>query len=162
MGIGRQIRLVILGVIMIYIQFLKEFSDAQFARDVWRAEWRLIAGLGLSGETVEAPLLVPGNRDAASAGQALEVDLRRLSPLEDGLDNIRSEEGKRENGAGPGARCAVAFGDLCDAQGLRVSRPMEVVVLNCWVTETKETPLASKISTILAKSERERVRRSTL
>jgi hypothetical protein len=25
-----------------------------------------------------------------------------------------------------------------------VSRPIEVVVLNCWVTETKETPLASK------------------
>ena len=27
---------------------------------------------------------------------------------------------------------------------MRVSRPIEVVVLNCWVTETNETPLASK------------------
>ena len=33
---------------------------------------------------------------------------------------------------------------------LRVSRPMLVVVLNDWVTETNETPCASKISTSLA------------
>src|ERR1700724_1659439 len=38
-----------------------------------------------------------------------------------------------------------------DRRILRVSRPIEVVVLNCWVTETKEAPLASKVSTILAK-----------
>ena len=44
----------------------------------------------------------------------------------------------------------------------RVSRPMEVVVLNCWVTETKETPHLSNSSTIRAKSASERVRRSTL
>ena len=37
---------------------------------------------------------------------------------------------------------------------------MEVVVLNCCVTETKETPLVSKASTILAKSNSDRVRRS--
>ena len=37
-----------------------------------------------------------------------------------------------------------------------------VVVLNCWVTATNETPRASKTSTILAKSASERVRRSTL
>jgi len=34
---------------------------------------------------------------------------------------------------------------------LRVSRPIEVVVLNCWVTETNETPWASNSSTSLAK-----------
>ena len=45
---------------------------------------------------------------------------------------------------------------------LRVSRPIEVVVLNCWVIETKETSFRSKTSTILAKSPRVRVRRSTL
>src|ERR1700676_5028799 len=39
---------------------------------------------------------------------------------------------------------------------------VEVVVLNCWVTETKETPFASSVSTILAKSDKLRVRRSTL
>src|SRR5215470_15955336 len=35
---------------------------------------------------------------------------------------------------------------------LRIRRPIEVVVLNCCVTETNEAPLASRISTILAKS----------
>jgi hypothetical protein len=33
-------------------------------------------------------------------------------------------------------------------------RPIEVVVLNCWVTETNETPCASNSSISLAKSER--------
>ena len=49
-----------------------------------------------------------------------------------------------------------------ESRTLRVSRPIEVVVLNCWVTETKETLCLSKISTILAKSASERVSRSTL
>ena len=44
----------------------------------------------------------------------------------------------------------------------RVSRPMEVVVLKDWVTDTKVTPCFSKSSAILAKSASERVRRSTL
>jgi hypothetical protein len=39
---------------------------------------------------------------------------------------------------------------------------MLVVVLKAWVTETKETAFASKMSTILAKSLNERVSRSTL
>src|SRR6266566_8005887 len=39
-----------------------------------------------------------------------------------------------------------------DNRTLRVKRPIEVVVLNCCVTDTKEAPLASRISTILAKS----------
>src|SRR5467141_920202 len=39
-----------------------------------------------------------------------------------------------------------------DNRMYRVRRPIEVVVLNCCVTETKEAPLASRISTILAKS----------
>jgi hypothetical protein len=37
----------------------------------------------------------------------------------------------------------------------RVSRPIDVVVLNCCVTETKLTPLLSNVSMILAKSARE-------
>ena len=45
---------------------------------------------------------------------------------------------------------------------LRVNLPIDVVVLNCWVTETKDTFPLSKISTILAKSPSERVSRSTL
>jgi hypothetical protein len=43
-----------------------------------------------------------------------------------------------------------------------VSRPMLVVVLNCWVIDTNETPRRSKTSTSLAKSESARVNRSTL
>ena len=39
---------------------------------------------------------------------------------------------------------------------------MLVVVLKAWVTETNETPCASKSSTSLAKSVSDRVRRSTL
>jgi pimeloyl-ACP methyl ester carboxylesterase len=42
------------------------------------------------------------------------------------------------------------------------SEKIEVVVLNCWVTETKDTPCRSNRSTSLAKSASERVRRSTL
>src|SRR6202035_158287 len=48
-----------------------------------------------------------------------------------------------------------------DSRTLSVKRPIEVVVLNCWVTATKETPCASNTSTILAKSASERVNRST-
>ena len=40
--------------------------------------------------------------------------------------------------------------------------PIEVVVLNCWVTETNDTPWVSNSSTSLAKSASDRVRRSTL
>jgi len=47
-------------------------------------------------------------------------------------------------------------------QHVEVSRPMDVVVLNCWVTETKETPWASNSSTSFAKSASDLVRRSTL
>ena len=49
-----------------------------------------------------------------------------------------------------------------DSSTLSVSLPMDDVVLNCWVTETKETWCVSKTSTNLAKSMSERVNRSTL
>ena len=49
-----------------------------------------------------------------------------------------------------------------DSRTLRVSRPIEVVVLNCWVTETNDTLCWSKSSTSLAKSANDRVSRSTL
>ena len=41
-----------------------------------------------------------------------------------------------------------------DSSTFRVSRPIELVVLNCCVIETKEAPWPSRISTILAKSAR--------
>ena len=49
-----------------------------------------------------------------------------------------------------------------DSSTFSVSRPIEVVVLNAWVIDTKDTPAASKIATILAKSASDRVSRSTL
>src|SRR4029453_2249872 len=49
-----------------------------------------------------------------------------------------------------------------DSSTFSMRRPIEVVVLNCWVTETNDTPWASNSSISLAKSASERVRRSTL
>ena len=45
---------------------------------------------------------------------------------------------------------------------LRVSLPMDVVVLNDWVTETNVTPARSNTSTSLLKSMSERESRSIL
>src|SRR5258707_14770940 len=47
-----------------------------------------------------------------------------------------------------------------DRSTLSVSPPIEVVVLNCWVTETNDTPCASNSSTNWAKSASDLVRRS--
>ena len=49
-----------------------------------------------------------------------------------------------------------------DSSTLSVSRPMLEVVLNDWVTDTKETACWSNSSTSLAKSASDRVSRSTL
>ena len=65
------------------------------------------------------------------------------------LSRMRSEVTSRSNWAK-------------DSSTLSVSRPIDVVVLNCWVTETNDTPCWSNNSTSLAKSASERVRRSTL
>ena len=65
------------------------------------------------------------------------------------LSRMRSEVTSRSNWAN-------------DSRTFNVSRPMDVVVLNCWVTDTNDTPWVSNSSTSLAKSARERVSRSTL
>ena len=65
------------------------------------------------------------------------------------LSRMRSEVTSRSNWAN-------------DSSTFSVSRPIEVVVLNCWVTETNDTLCWSNSSTSLAKSASERVRRSTL
>ncbi len=49
-----------------------------------------------------------------------------------------------------------------DSRMFSVSRPIDVVVLNDCVTETKVTPLRSNTSTSLAKSASERLSRSIL
>lgn len=48
-----------------------------------------------------------------------------------------------------------------DSKTFSVSRPIELVVLNCWVTDTNDTLRASNASMILAKSVSDRVSRST-
>jgi len=65
------------------------------------------------------------------------------------LSRVRSEMISRSNWAK-------------DKRMFNVSRPMELVVLNCWVTETKLTECLSKSSIMRAKSRRDRLRRSTL
>ena len=55
------------------------------------------------------------------------------------LSRIRSEVTSRSNWAN-------------DSSTFNVSRPIEVVVLNCWVTETNDTLCWSNSSTSLAKS----------
>src|SRR6266480_4864063 len=65
------------------------------------------------------------------------------------LSRMRSEVTSRSNWAN-------------DNRTFRVSRPIEVVVLNCWVTDTNDTAWASNNSTSLAKSANDRVSRSTL
>ena len=65
------------------------------------------------------------------------------------MSRMRSEVTSRSNWAN-------------DKSTFRVSRPIEVVVLNCWVTETNDTACWSNGSTSLAKSANDRVRRSTL
>src|SRR5215471_8208169 len=53
------------------------------------------------------------------------------------LSRMRSEVTSRSNWAN-------------DSRMFNVNLPMEVVVLNCWVTETKDTPCWSNSSTQLA------------
>ena len=108
------------------VQFRTAFSEARFAQGDWRADRPPKSGLRTSGKTVEAALFDPGKRDAAGAGEALEIDLRRLAPIEDGLDDVRSQLGKGEDTAGTGARCAVALGNLgdaCDLAGDQLTSP---------------------------------------
>ena len=65
------------------------------------------------------------------------------------LSRMRSEVTSRSNWAN-------------DSSTFNVNLPMDVVVLNCWVTDTKDTLWSSNNSTSFAKSANERVKRSTL
>ena len=65
------------------------------------------------------------------------------------LSRVRSEMISRSN-------CAN------DSRMFSVRRPSDVFVLNCCVTETKQTPCFSNNSIILAKSSSDRLSRSTL
>jgi uncharacterized hydantoinase/oxoprolinase family protein len=49
-----------------------------------------------------------------------------------------------------------------ESKMLSVSRPIECVVLNCWVTLTNATPCLSNVSMMREKSSSDRLSRSTL
>jgi hypothetical protein len=74
------------------------------------------------------------------------LPLRRVAAI---LSRVRSPMISRSN-------CAK------ESKTLSMSRPMDVALLICWVTETNDTWKRSNVSSILAKSSRERLRRSTL
>jgi len=74
------------------------------------------------------------------------LPLRRAAAI---LSRVRSEMISRSNWAN-------------DSKTLSINRPIDALVLNCWVTETKETRCFSNASIIRAKSSSERLRRSTL
>jgi Resolvase, N terminal domain len=127
----------------------QEFNSLQAQREACEAfiksqaaeGWRLVRTHyddgGLSGATMERPAL---QRLMADIAKGLEAAI---------LSRMRSPVTSRSN-------CAN------ESKTFSVRRPIEVAVLNCWVTATNETPWASKTSTILAKSASERVSRSTL
>ena len=106
-----------------------------------------------------------------AAGHLTDVQVAGLRDEPPVLDGVA----ERRDSAHPEA-LALARGDLVadaspvtlssnwarESRMFNINRPMEVVVLNCWVTETKETPWRSKTSIIREKSVSDRVSRSIL
>ena len=116
------------------------FDDVEALRaEVARRQWERHAHFG---EPVPKERLV----DQRAALYERITPLRRAARI---LSRVRSPIISRSN-------CAK------ESRMFRVRRPRELVVLNCWVTETKLTPCWSSTSMIRAKSSSERVRRSTL
>lgn len=76
----------------------------------------------------------------------VHLPLRRVAAI---LSRVRSEIISRSNWAKLSST-------------LSISRPIDVLVLNCWVTETNDTLCRSKTSMIFEKSISERLSRSTL
>src|SRR5271155_3680021 len=100
-------------------------------------------GLGMILDDVQCPVLDPvAQRNHAAHPYPLFFEAAILS-------RIRSPVTSRSNWAK-------------DNRTLRVRRPIELVVLNCCVTETNDTCCVSKSSTSRAKSASDRVSRSTL
>ena len=97
------------------------------------------------------------------AGEGYHVALCRRSDAE-GLSTLVADI-KAEGGEASGCLLNAAeehtLEDMISATEKGVG-PIEVVVLNCCVTDTKVTPCSSKISTSLAKSVSDLVKRSIL
>ena len=101
-----------------------------------------------------------------------QVDLDQARPRRHGLAAVPTEavsQAMHRHHFTEGAPGEASPGNIDEIKSarlhkstLRVNRPMLVVVLKDWVTETKETPWASNVSTSLAKSASDRVSRSTL
>ena len=108
-----------------------------------RESWAMLSAIAASTKTVELGHLVLG---MGFRNPAL------LAKIADTVDEIS------------GGRLPVTSRSNCakESNTFRVRRPIEVDVLNCWVTETNETPCSSNRSTRRTKSARERLNRSTL
>jgi membrane fusion protein (multidrug efflux system) len=112
--------------------------------------------------------VIAGARATVAVDQATErfaeQDNQRYATLaKDGWGTVQKAQEAASRIAAAHAAVARDAAALANAaRQVDVSRPIDVVVLKCWVMETNETPRASKISTSLAKSASERVSRSTL
>src|SRR6266851_5538366 len=133
------------------------------------------AGPALAGDAVGFELRLQESHRADYGIAAEDVTHHLGLALDDDQLSVHDRVAERRHAAHPHAFLLRSGNLVADAlardlalelgkgqQHVEVSLPIEVVVLNCWVTDTNDTPLASKISTILAKSASERVSRSIL
>jgi hypothetical protein len=104
------------------------------------------------------PYMADGPKAVRS--MALSFRPRDAEEWRTGMNDIRSLRSERPRPST--SNCSPQSQIPRQARTFRVSRPMLVVVLNCWVIDTNETPRRSKTSTSLAKSKSARVSRSTL
>ncbi len=112
----------------------------------------------LTGCRVVVEVLRRGSESAkVPLAISVEADVPGMEPIL-GKDQAKRRAAKEDHTAAVTSRSNWAK----DSNTLRVRRPIEVVVLNCWVTETNDTPWESNSSTSLAKSASDLVSRSTL
>jgi hypothetical protein len=96
--------------------------------------------------TSRVPRLSRTRSYPSTGAPPVHLPLRRAEAI---LSRVRSEMISRSNWAK-------------DRSTLSMSRPIDVLVLNCWVTETNDTLCRSSTSMIFEKSIRLRLSRSTL
>lgn len=117
---------------------------------IWVGEPMVSISSKIRRTTAASVSLMTGRRLSTSYPSGgtppIHIPLRLLAAI---LSGIRSPVTSRSNWAK-------------DNSTFSISRPIEVVVLNCCVTDTNDTPWRSNTSTILEKSARLRVRRSIL
>ncbi len=118
---------------------------------------------GISGGTLERPALQRLLTEI-EAGRIEMVVVYKIDRLTRSLADFAKLVERFEAATLSRIRSAVTSRSNCakERSTLSVSLPIDEVVLNAWVTETKEQPAASKRSTSLAKSASDRVSLSIL